>query len=49
MALVVRLPDGRTLRFTSSFYIGRERGCDVELTHSQVSRRHAQVSIVNGE
>jgi peptidoglycan lytic transglycosylase D len=49
MALVVRLPDGRTLRFTSSFYIGRERGCDVELTHSQVSRRHAQVSIVKGE
>ena len=48
MALVVRLPDGRTLRFTSPFYIGRERGCDVELTHSQVSRRHAQVSIVNG-
>jgi pSer/pThr/pTyr-binding forkhead associated (FHA) protein len=49
MALVPRLPDGRTLRFTSSFYVGREPGCDVELTHSQVSRRHAQVSIVNGE
>lgn len=49
MALVVRLPDGRTLRFTASFYLGRERGCDVELADAQVSRRHAEVSLVNGE
>jgi membrane-bound lytic murein transglycosylase D len=49
MALVVRLPDGQTLRFTSPFQIGRERGCDVELPDSQVSRRHAQVSLVNGQ
>ena len=49
MALVVRLPDGQTLRFDASFFIGRERGCDVELAHSQVSRRHAQVSLVNGQ
>lgn len=49
MALVVRLPDGRTCRFTSSFHLGRERGCDVELADAQVSRRHAEVSLVNGE
>jgi peptidoglycan lytic transglycosylase D len=49
MALVVRLPDGQTLRFTSPFQIGRERGCNVELRDSQVSRRHAQVSLVNGQ
>ena len=49
MALVVRLPDGQTLRFTSSFHIGRERYCEVELADAQVSRRHAEVSLVNGE
>src|SRR5262245_50046579 len=48
MALVVRLPNGHTLRFTSSFHIGRERGCDVEVADTQVSRRHAEVSVVNG-
>jgi hypothetical protein len=48
MALVVRLPDGQTLRFTSSFFIGRERGCEVELGDAHVSRRHAEVSVVNG-
>lgn len=49
MALIVRLPDGRTLRFSTPFYIGREPGCDVELAHAQVSRRHAEVSLVDGE
>jgi len=49
MALVVRLSDGQILRFSSPFQIGRERGCDVEVPHSQVSRRHAQISLVNGE
>jgi membrane-bound lytic murein transglycosylase D len=48
MALVVRLPDGHTLRFRSSFHIGRERGCDVEVADTHVSRRHAEVSLVNG-
>jgi peptidoglycan lytic transglycosylase D len=48
MALVVRLPNGHTLRFTSSFHIGRERGCDVEVADTQVSRRHAEVSLVKG-
>ncbi|MFL6281078.1 MAG: FHA domain-containing protein [Vicinamibacterales bacterium] len=48
MALVVRLPDGQTLRFTSSFHIGRERGCDVEVVDTHVSRRHAEVSFAGG-
>jgi len=49
MALVVRLPDGRTFRFTSPFHLGRDRGCEVELADAQVSRRHAEVSLVKGE
>jgi peptidoglycan lytic transglycosylase D len=49
MALIVRLRDGRTIRFTTSFFLGREQGCDVELADAQVSRRHAEVSLVDGE
>jgi membrane-bound lytic murein transglycosylase D len=49
MTLIVRLPDGQTLRFTSSFHIGREPGCGVELADAHVSRRHAEVSLVNGK
>jgi pSer/pThr/pTyr-binding forkhead associated (FHA) protein len=49
MALIVRLPDGTSLRFDRAFYIGRERGCDVELSDLQVSRRHAEVSDATGQ
>ena len=49
VAVLVRLPDGRTLRFLSSFHIGREPGCEVEVADSHVSRRHAEVSLVGGE
>jgi len=49
MAVIVRLPGGRTLRFSRSFYIGREAGCDVELPEAGVSRRHAEVSRDGGE
>jgi len=49
MALVVRLPDGRTLRFLTSFYIGREPGSDVELADGHVSRRHAEISPSGGD
>jgi hypothetical protein len=48
MALLVRLPDGRTLRFSTSFHIGREQGCDVELSDVHVSRRHAEVAPAGG-
>jgi hypothetical protein len=49
MPLVVRLPDGRTLRFTSSFHIGREPGTDVEVADAHVSRRHADVAFIDGD
>jgi pSer/pThr/pTyr-binding forkhead associated (FHA) protein len=49
MALIVRLPDGRTLRFSTSFHIGREAGCEVELADAKISRRHAEVSRTGGE
>jgi len=49
MALIVRLPDGTSLRFDRPFYIGREPGCDVELPDVQVSRRHAEVSCASGQ
>jgi pSer/pThr/pTyr-binding forkhead associated (FHA) protein len=49
MALIVRLPDATSLRFTGAFYVGRERGCDVELPDPQVSRRHAEVSDASGQ
>ncbi len=49
MALIVRLPNGKTLSFTREFHIGREPGCDVELADSLVSRRHAEVSCATGQ
>jgi hypothetical protein len=49
MALIVRLPNGKALRFTREFHIGREPGCDVELSHPQVSRRHVEVSCATGQ
>ena len=48
MPLIVRLPDGTSLRFSRTFYVGRERGCEVELSDPQVSRRHAEVSETAG-
>jgi len=47
--LSVRLPDGRVLGFSASFYIGREPGCDVQLDDAQVSRRHAEVLRQRGQ
>ena len=49
MTLIVRLPNGKTLRFTRDFHIGREPGCDVELVDPLVSRRHAEVSCATGQ
>lgn len=48
-AVIVRLPDGRTERFTGDFFIGREAGSEVPLADSQVSRRHAEGSRRDGE
>jgi pSer/pThr/pTyr-binding forkhead associated (FHA) protein len=47
--LTVRLPDGRVLGFSSSFHIGREPGCEIQLDHTHVSRRHAEVLRLDGQ
>jgi membrane-bound lytic murein transglycosylase D len=46
--LRVRTPDGRTLRFTQSFHIGRDHDCEVQVDDGSVSRRHAVVTPSNG-
>ena len=48
-AVVVRLPDGRVARFSTSFHIGRDASCEVQVAEVQVSRRHAEVSRQRGE
>ena len=47
-ALNVRLPDGTVLRVASSFFIGRDFQCEVQVQDAHVSRRHAQVSFNRG-
>lgn len=47
-ALIVRTPDGRTLRLSRSFQIGREVDCEVRIEDGRVSRKHASVSFENG-
>lgn len=41
--LIVSLPDGRELRFSNGFYIGRDPSCELQVADTHVSRRHAQV------
>ena len=47
-SVVVHLPDGRVARFSSPFHIGRDASCEVHLADNQVSRRHAEVSVLRG-
>lgn len=46
--VIVSLPDGRELRFSTGFYIGRDPSCDVPLAGAQVSRRHAEIYFAQG-
>lgn len=46
--LIVSLPDGRELRYSTGFYLGRDASCDVQLADAQVSRRHAEVYCAQG-
>jgi hypothetical protein len=46
--VVVRLPDGRSLRLSAPFHIGRDATCEVVVAENQVSRRHALVSPEHG-
>jgi hypothetical protein len=47
-ALIVLLPDGRELRFSSGFYIGRDPSCELQLADTHVSRRHAELYRAQG-
>jgi membrane-bound lytic murein transglycosylase D len=46
--LRVRTPDGRVLRFSQAFHIGRGEECEVRIDDSKVSRRHVLVSCDRG-
>ena len=48
-AVIVQLPDGRALRFSGAFFIGREQGCEVHVDDAGVSRRHAEVARLRGQ
>jgi hypothetical protein len=47
--VIVRLPDGRSLRLSAPFHIGRDATCEVVVAENQVSRRHARVSPEHGQ
>lgn len=46
--VTVHLPDGRILRFSQTFHIGRDESCEVAIQDAQISRRHAVVSFGQG-
>jgi hypothetical protein len=47
--LSVSMPDGRVLRFSQSFYVGRGEECDLRIDDRLVSRRHLLVALANGQ
>jgi membrane-bound lytic murein transglycosylase D len=47
-SLSVRTEDGRVLRFSQPFQIGRDRDCGVRIENVQVSRHHARVAFEDG-
>jgi peptidoglycan lytic transglycosylase D len=46
--LRVQTPDGRVLRFSQTFHIGRGEECEVRVDDGKVSRRHVLVSCDRG-
>jgi pSer/pThr/pTyr-binding forkhead associated (FHA) protein len=42
-------PDGRSLLFRQSFYIGRDHDCEVRVEDVHVSRRHVAVMLTDGQ
>jgi membrane-bound lytic murein transglycosylase D len=46
--LHVHTPDGRVLRFSESFHVGRDHDCAVRINHPKVSRKHLQISFEKG-
>ena len=47
--LLVRLPDGKELRFQQPFQIGRSEDCGVQIVDAFVSRVHAEVAYRDGK
>src|SRR5688500_14583912 len=47
--IVIRLTDGRELRFARPFVVGRSPECDVQVDDEHVSRRHVRVAVVDGQ
>ena len=47
--IVIRLTDGRELRFARPFTVGRSADCDVQLDDEHVSRKHLRVAIADGQ
>ena len=47
--LNVRTHDGRTLRFSHHFHVGRSAECEVQVDDHHVSRKHVLVSCSNGQ
>ena len=46
--LQVHTPDGRVLRFSAAFHIGRDHDCDVRVNDVHVSRKHIAASFEKG-
>ncbi|HTV00638.1 MAG TPA: FHA domain-containing protein [Luteitalea sp.] len=46
--IVIRLTDGRELRFARPFTVGRSAECDVQLDDEHVSRKHLRVAVIDG-
>src|SRR6185436_19384763 len=46
--LQVHTPDGRVLRFSAAFHIGRDHDCDVRVNDVHVSRKHVAASYEKG-
>jgi membrane-bound lytic murein transglycosylase D len=47
--IVIRLTDGRELRFARPFVVGRSPECDVQVDDEHVSRRHVRIAVVDGQ
>ncbi len=46
--LQVHTPDGRVLRFSAAFHVGRDHDCDVRVNDVHVSRKHVAASFEKG-
>ena len=47
--IVIRLTDGRELRFGRPFTVGRSPDCDVQVDDEHVSRKHVRIAVMDGQ